>query len=159
METTSELDDQSKNTENTNQGKIKTDQGELSTPPHTTNTNADSQATKIIDSGSSHDSQGYHTSDQDGGSDKVHSSEDEEEKQYDRPWYKFWGSSDSPISTAHTPIRHIMTVIDVLYMSKRLRGENLRFFHSIANLFPQIMALLIDNISLQACYREKFSSK
>ena len=32
----------------------------------------------------------------------------------------------------------------------------LQFFHSIANLFSQIMALSIGNISLQAHYRERF---
>ena len=29
-------------------------------------------------------------------------------------------------------------------------------FHSIANVFPQIMVLSIGNVSLQACYREIF---
>ena len=30
-------------------------------------------------------------------------------------------------------------------------------FHSIVNLFPQIMALSISYVSLQACYRKSFS--
>ena len=29
-------------------------------------------------------------------------------------------------------------------------------FHSIANVFPRIMALLIGSVSLQACYHESF---
>ena len=68
METSSEQDDQSKIQKilikaRSKPIKIKTDQNEQSTPPHMTNTNADSQATKIIDSDSNHDSQEYHTPD------------------------------------------------------------------------------------------------
>ena len=114
MEVDSKQDDQSKNKENANsdQEKIKTDEDGPSTPPYTTNSNADSQATEIIDSqateiidsqGSQGDSQGsneYHTppDQSNGSSDVAHSSEDEEETQYGRPWYKFWGSNDRPVS-------------------------------------------------------------
>ena len=35
-------------------------------------------------------------------------------------------------------------------------GENFTVFHSIVNLFPPKMALLIGNVSLQACYRDSF---
>ena len=45
------------------------------------------------------------------------------------------------------------------YMAKCSRGKTFvvfMVFHSIANLFPQIMALSIGNTSLQACYSESF---
>ena len=43
------------------------------------------------------------------------------------------------------------------YMAKYLR-EISRFlwFYSIANLFPQNVAVSIDNVSLQGCYRKSF---
>ena len=110
MEVDSKQDDQSKNKENANsdQEKIKTDEDGPSTPPHTTNSNTDSQATETIDSQATEiiDSQGsqgsneYHTppDQSNGSSDVAQSSEDEEETQYGRPWYKFWGSDDRPVS-------------------------------------------------------------
>ena len=45
------------------------------------------------------------------------------------------------------------------YTAKCLRGKTftvIAVFHLIANVFPRIMALLIGNVSLQACYRESF---
>ena len=45
-------------------------------------------------------------------------------------------------------------------MAKCSRGKTFAVFvvfHSIVNVFPQIMALSIGNVSLQACYRESFS--
>ena len=39
---------------------------------------------------------------------------------------------------------------------KTLKGETFTVFHSIVNDFQQIMALLISNVSLQACYCESF---
>ena len=49
--------------------------------------------------------------------------------------------------------------MNVLYTIKCLRGKTFAVFavlHSIANLFPWIMASSISNISLQACYQESF---
>ena len=46
-------------------------------------------------------------------------------------------------------------------MAKRSREKTFTVsavFHSIANVFPRIMALSIGNVSLQACYRESFPS-
>ena len=115
METTLKQDDQGENTENSNsdKDKTKTDQDvQSSTPPHTKDTSANSQATEIIDSYGSHNSQDskgddeYHIADQDSDSDKALSREDEE-SQYDRPWYKFWGSSDPPVSSNRTMHAHL----------------------------------------------------
>ena len=47
-------------------------------------------------------------------------------------------------------------VLPYTIYSETFKGENFAVFHSIANLFPQIMSLSISNISLQACYRESF---
>ena len=109
-------DDQNTNTQNANsdqdEDEVKTDQDKTkpdqdeeppSTPPHMTNASTDSQATEIIRdsspgnqaSGSDGDDEGQTPSDKDN---RQHSSEDETENQYDRPWYKFWGSSDIPVS-------------------------------------------------------------
>ena len=47
----------------------------------------------------------------------------------------------------------------VPYAAKRLRGETFVVFvvfHSILNVFRQIMALSVGNVRLQACYRESF---
>ena len=41
-------------------------------------------------------------------------------------------------------------------MAKHSRGETFTVIHSIANVFRQIMALSIGNVSLQACYCERF---
>ena len=42
------------------------------------------------------------------------------------------------------------------YTAKHSRGKTFAVFHSIVNVFPRIMALLIGNVGLQACYRESF---
>ena len=43
------------------------------------------------------------------------------------------------------------------YTAKHLQGKILVDFHSITNLFLQIMALTIRNISLQKCYSKHFT--
>ena len=50
----------------------------------------------------------------------------------------------------------------ILYTAKRSRGETFAVFvvfHSIVNVFLRIMALLIGNVSLQACYRKSFPTR
>ena len=59
---------------------------------------------------------------------------------------------------------HMISIPPILQcgdMIKHSRGKTFMVFvvlHSIMNLFLWIMALLISNISLQACYHESFST-
>ena len=94
---------------NTGQDKAKSDQNEVkgsSTPPHTQSASADSQATEIIDNSESNtSSQGDEGDDEDqatpdASSNKGNKQPSSDEEQYDRPWYKFWGSNDTSVSAS-----------------------------------------------------------
>ena len=53
----------------------------------------------------------------------------------------------------------VFTCYSLPYMAKLSKGKKFvvfMIFHSIVNLFRQIMALLIGNITLQACYYKSF---
>ena len=117
MGATSKKSDQSTNEDtksNQDQDKIKADQDEVtppSTPPHMiSGASGDSQATEIINSdassGNGSDNE-YETPGQSGSDRQQHSSDDEEERKYDRPWCKPWGSSsDKPVSVHITRCCH-----------------------------------------------------
>ena len=46
--------------------------------------------------------------------------------------------------------------IKLYHIWQNVQEETFAVFHSIANVFPQIMALSIGNVSLQVCYHESF---
>ena len=55
--------------------------------------------------------------------------------------------------------KYIYSLDWIPYMAKHSRGKTFAVFmvfYSIANVFPQIMALSIGNVSLQACYHKSF---
>ena len=54
----------------------------------------------------------------------------------------------------------ILQYIDIPYMGKRPQGKTFAVFvfFTQSHLFPQIMALLINNISLQKCYGKGFTA-
>ena len=123
MEATSQQEVQNLKTQNANpdlitdQDEVKIDQDEESpsTPPHMTSASADSQATEIIGSDSSH-------SNGDDEHNGQQSSEDEaEESQYGRPWYQFWGSSDTPVSRAC--MYALLVVVELICVENYIQGQ------------------------------------
>ena len=63
-------------------------------------------------------------------------------------------SHSLPVTAAN--IKQWTNCDQIPHTAKRSRGETFTVFHSIANVFRQIMALSIGNVRLQACYHESF---
>ena len=68
------------------------------------------------------------------------------------PSYKCWPNINEFHKTLKTGKNQLP------YMWKCPREKTFTVFHSTANLFPWIMALLISNISLQNCYSKSFTA-